>query len=254
MDLMNFIKELTLGPGFFKEALKEKRTMPRIVCSIKAYAKVRGRRHIFKITDVGLKGVKVETYVKLPKDLTFRLTVDTETGVLQYGGFTKDTLVVQVAWCRKQRFTDAYNAGLLLIDNEANIRSSWVYHIFKEMGVDQDTILKKRESYRIPIELPVTCVTRGNERIGGIILNLGLGGILMRSDDDIPKGTEAQISIGPFKENKAICVQGKVVRSSYVDVSYTYHMGIEFTEVAPKEYLAIGRLILKILRERQEKV
>jgi hypothetical protein len=253
MDLISAIKELTLGPNFFKSALREKRHIPRIVCSIKAYARIQNKPLLLRITDVGTRGLRVKSFIKFPPELLFQLTVETDTGTLSFGGFTNDTLTVKVAWCRKNRYGDGFIAGLLFADSEDNIKKSWVYYLFSEFGIEDEDTQKKRETIRIPVEIPVLCTSDAGRRTRGIIQDIGMGGVLIQGAEEIPEGESLELSIGPYKKFNKITVRGHVLRNRYLERSYQWLIGVQFTTMASKQYKSIGKMILDILKERKEK-
>lgn len=251
MDLISTIKELALGPNFFKTALREKRNIPRIVCNIKAYTRIQNKPLFLRITDVGIKGLKVESFIKFPVESSFNITVETDTGTLSYGGFNRDTLLVKVAWCRKQRYGDAYNIGLLFADSAENIKNSWVNYIFREFGFEEDLSIKKRESIRIPVEIPVICTNYAGITYQGTIQNIGMGGVLVKSGEEIPAGEKIALTIGPYKTFKRFSLQGKALRNKFIERTFQWLTAIQFIELTPRQYKTLGKMILDILRERR---
>jgi hypothetical protein len=248
MDLISTIKELTLGPNFFKSVLQEKRNIPRIICDIKARGLVNGRVMNFRITDMSTKGLKVNCVQKLSRGLTFPLTVDTERGTLSDGDFKKATLQVKVAWCRKQQLGDSHTCGLLFVDHEENLKDSWVYYIFSEIGIYAHSNFQKRGGYRIHSAVPVTCHTAEGIVMNGTIQNIGIGGLLILCGEEFHKGEELDIAIGPFTGSKELHCRGRVVRVSFINRSYQWLVGIEFIEMDVKVFKSLGKLILSLMR------
>jgi c-di-GMP-binding flagellar brake protein YcgR len=250
MDLIGAIKELTLGPNFFKATLKEKRQIPRMTCHIKASAIIDGKRLIFWITDLSLRGLKVESAARLARNLVYDLRVETESGTLSDGAFARDTLRVKVAWCRKHPHGIKYSAGLLFVDPEELLRESWVYYIFNEIGFGEDSGYRKRTSLRITSDFPFECTTRDGRVLSGNLQNLSIGGVLANCGEEIPQGTIVSLSIGPYQTFRKISCRGKVVRTSFIERTYQYLLGIEFVEMAARDFKHLGKMILSIVKER----
>jgi hypothetical protein len=248
MDLLSAIKELTLGPNFFKSVLQEKRRIPRIICDIKARGLVSDKVISIRITDMSIKGLKVECSHKLARGYTFPITVDTHRGTLSDGDFKKATLQVKVAWTRRQLHSDSYTCGLLFVDHEENMKDSWVYYIFSEIGIDAQSSFQKRGGYRIPSELPITCHTSEGIVIQGFVQNIGIGGILILRGEELRKGEELNITIGPFRNFKEIKCRGKVARTSFMNRTYQWLGGIEFVEMQVKAFKNLGKLILTLMK------
>jgi hypothetical protein len=251
MDLIGVIKEITLGPNFFKATLKEKRRIARMTCNIKASTLIDKRQVSMWITDMSLRGVKVSSPARLSKNGIFDLKVETRRGILSDGGFSRDTLKVKVAWCRKYPQGLNYSAGLLFMDPGEILKDSWVHYIFNEIGFGEEAGYKKRTSLRISSDFPFECVTEDRRILSGNVQNLSIGGVLVNCGEEIHKGTVVNLSIGPYLTFRKISCRGKVVRISFIQQTYQYLLGIEFMEMEAREFVHLGKIILSLVREKK---
>ncbi|MDQ7821562.1 MAG: PilZ domain-containing protein [Candidatus Eremiobacteraeota bacterium] len=248
MNLINIFKELTGGAPSFKEALREKRGIPRISCSINARARLNDRNRHFTITNLSLNGIRMESPIRLSTGLTFPLSVDAGAAALENSSFEYTTLRVKVVWCRKKRYSPLFIAGLSFTDREDILERSWVHYVFHRMGFDPESIFMPRGNLRIFSSFPVSCI--GDNKVSdGIIINIGLGGLLMESTVDFSPQASVTLAIGPYKGFRKLTAGGKVIRSTPLEKKKEKLVAIEFETMPPREYKELGRLLLALLSE-----
>jgi len=252
MDLINTLKMFIQGPAFFKTALKEKRDVPRLTIQIKSHGLIENKNFLFKIIDLSLKGVQVECATRIQKNIIFPLTVQ-PSKFLSSSDFKVKTLMVQVAWCRKKRNANVYQAGLTFQDTHKIIEDSWVYYLFNKFGEKSADYLQKRINVRVPTEIYIICTDAKDRIKQGIIHNISMGGVLVKCRKQIPVAETLQLVIGPYQKFKTISLRGRVLRASYFEETDHWIIAIEFVDMNPKDQKNIGKLIIYILQEIEKK-
>jgi hypothetical protein len=246
MDLINALKKFALGPIFYQHELKEKRRIPRLECAIQAHAVIDDRDVLLIITDVSVKGIKVESPVRLAGGLDFPLTVRAGSGSLRSMGFTFDTLNVRVIQCRKKPLGSKFLARLLFTDHENRIRESWVYYLFGLFGIDRPEQDQKREIIRDPYELDVLCRCGSRKEELGMARDVGLGGLLLEFTREIEPGASIEMKILSPYDSQQLSMKGTVVRTEFLKTTHRWLLAIRFTEMEERVYKALGKLILTL--------
>lgn len=249
VDFISAIKEFTLGPDFFRNELKEKRLVPRIECNIMANAYISDKIIPMEITDLSLNGLKIVSRKKLSLNQRFGLQVEILSGELTYGDIISDRLNVRVAWCRKLPNEENYNAGLIIDEDEGKIKNSWVFYIFSEFGMGNFSNSQKRNTFRLSKELQIICKTMDLYEINCIIENIGLGGLLVTTDEKLANGTKLDILLGPYKNFKKLYLEGAIVRTEFLEESKQWISAIEFKDIDPRKFKILGKLILALSKE-----
>lgn len=251
MELINALKEFALGPIFYQEKLKEKRRSPRLVCGFQAYAAIDKKDVLLFVTDVSVKGVKVESPVKLRRGFEFAFTVKAGSGSLSKLAFNIDTLLVQVVQCRKKPASNRYIARLLFTDSEARIRDSWVYYLFSLFGIDKPDLEQKRELRRDPYELNVLFWHGTKKEELGTGRDIGLGGMLIEFEKEITPGTSIDMKILSPHEGRELDLKGTVVRADFLKKINRWLLAVRFLDMEDREYKALGKLILSLHKSQR---
>lgn len=250
MDLIAAIKELTMGPDFFKSALKEKRNVARISCRIDARASLDKEQVALIITDISLSGMRVQCPVMMEHEQVFDISLEAEKiSPMESSGLLKKPLRVKVSWCRKPESRQYYVAGLMFSDSDRDLMDSWVHYLLNQFGVDKNTFFSKRQSLRIPAEIPLMLSDDRGRIKQGTIINIGIGGILAQSTKEIAAAESLSITIGPYKKIPSFVLSGEVLRSSYRRSQEKWLMAIEFSSMQRKDYKNVGKLLISLLRE-----
>lgn len=231
-----------------QKTLREKRIAPRVSCRLLAAAQIRNKPAELIITDISETGAKVESNVKLGRNMTFPLSVRTTKAIFAEAEFKRNTVIVKVAWCRS-RYGKRFTAGLLFADSKENLRRSWVYYILDRFGVSPENIFKQRDSLRIFTEIPVSCEVKDGDAITGVIENISLGGVLILTRREIPKDTLLTLSIGPYNAMRQLRVMGKVIRVTPAEKPSHWLTGVSFYEPGKGEIGSLRKLILNIMNE-----
>jgi len=246
MELINALKEFALGPIFYQEKLREKRRCPRLVCGFQAYASVDKKDVLLFVTDVSVKGVKVESPVRLRRGYEFAFTVRAGSGSLSKLAFNIDTLLVQVIQCRKKPGSSRYIARLLFTDSDARIRDSWVYYLFSLFGIDKPDLEQKRELRRDNYELNVLFWYGTRKEELGTGRDIGLGGMLIEFEREITPGTTIDMKILSPVDGRELALKGTVVRTEFLKKFHLWLLAVRFLDMEDREYKALGKLILSL--------
>ncbi|GEM_PF-1147665 len=251
MELINALKEFALGPIFYQEKLKEKRLSPRLVCGLQGFAVIDKKDVLLFVTDVSVKGVKVESPVRLRRGIEFQFTVKAGSGSLEKLAFNIDTLFVKVIQCRKKPGSSRYIARLLFTDSLERIRDSWVYYLFNLFGIDTPDLDQKRESRREPFELSVLFWYGTKREELGMARDIGLGGMLVEFEREIKPVTSIDMKILSPVDARELAVKGTIVRADFLKKINRWLLAVRFLDLEDKEYKALGKFILSLHKSSQ---
>jgi PilZ domain len=166
----------------------ERREIVRIPCKVPAVCRLAdGTELKAVVVDMGMRGLRLETAVKLPKAGMVH--------VLRPGG---GPIGCRVAWNRPKRFSDQHLAGLEFSDSAKNMRASWIKGTLQKLGFEPGRIKEKRKHIRVPAEQRATLVsTAGDELTEGVLINLGIGGALAQMHVEIPANVKVSLRVDP---------------------------------------------------------
>jgi c-di-GMP-binding flagellar brake protein YcgR len=233
-----------------KDLLVEKRGHPRIKCSIdgKVVPKSGKESEECKIIEVGTKGMRIESVLSAkPGEVIFvRIRADQGSYDTRY---KMDKVRAEVVWSRRKSKTYENYIGAKYADTENNIRNSWVTFLLKKFGLTSTSTMQRRKDVRASSRLPVYFKAGSEESKKGVAYNIGMGGILLVVDEDVPQGAELTIAVGPYDKLKTLNVQGKVARKRYSEKTAHWTLGVSFINLSNDAIKILGDYVLTVLRE-----
>lgn len=171
-------------PEFPQLSLAERRQKLRIRTYIRLNIKVSDTQASAIVTDLSLDGMRLRTNYALEVGdrVEVRFLSDTEA---QAPGSV---------FCRVVWVTDfgppghvTYEAGLTFEEVEPEQQDSWVRYILEQLGFDENKIFQKRRYLRANGKVPARVFRPHQEdSVAGEIVNIGIGGALLSSEDKIP--------------------------------------------------------------------
>ena len=211
----------------------ERREIVRIDCKVPAvYRASDGKDLTAVIVDIGINGLRLESPKKIPRN--------SEVQVLRPEG---GPVSCKVIWSRPKRFSDQHLSGLQFIDSKENMRSSWVKSTLQKLGFKPGKIKEQRKHIRVRSEARATLSsTAGDELTEGTLLNLGIGGALVKMETPIPQSVKVILSVDPVGAVSPLRMPC-VIRSSWKDERTLKAMhGLRFDDqnnALVKKYLKI---------------
>lgn len=251
---MDFIEKLTgrVRP----ERLKEKRFVDRRTCDIDVALKVGEAGEIFpgKIKDIGIYGIRVECRKPLKKDDEIYVQVQKGKGVFAQRGFRYDTVKGKVVWTRKKKISADVIAGLKFADTRSVLRDSWVFLLLSLYGFKADYKIQRRRSVRFPMNIRVRYnEPQGYYSGGGTLVDIGIGGIAMLTQTQIPDKVSLDLEWGPYGRLQTMQVRGEVAWSGYSRRDKTPIAGVTFNQLNDHQTKLLNRYIIAVLEEIAQK-
>lgn len=109
----------------------------------------------------------------------------------------------------------------------------------------------RRKSPRIPTEVRVACA-HGTDSFLHYTLNIGTGGIFIRTTDPFETGTSIKVEFTLPSIGHAFSIEGKVVWSkANEDEGGAAGMGIEFTDISDEDSGMLRQYVLESQITRQ---
>lgn len=186
---------------------KERREMARLRCyyGVTCYD-AEDRGHGARVTEMSLTGMRLEgatgfkrgahIYISLPKAHS-----------------KKKSIRCTVVWTQR-RPTGTWWVGVVYDDSQKNVRASWARDVLRELGFDEKNIYQRRQHVRFPSALEGEVRDgRGDLLTQVAVLNLGVGGALVRTDRSIPENSMLRLIVGPYGPLPSMELPGMMIRS-----------------------------------------
>lgn len=196
------------------------------------------------VVDIATRGARLETPQPLqPGQL---LIISYRPGGVPVG---RQRLKCEVAW------SDAGHAGIKFVDTEENIKHSWAHRILSELGFDDRSIFK-RKSRRADAVLPTVLFLVDQDELSchGTILNIGVGGALVRIPTLLEDNARLRMEIGPYAKLPLLQLFGRVLRSRPEEGQEDLFLhNIRFLNQDGPEVELLGKYVITLLKEANEK-
>ncbi len=92
-----------------------------------------------------------------------------------------------------------------------------------------------------------------NDPVNSVIVDIGLGGIQLRSKETLPVGSICRVEIGRLHQSP-IVLAGEVMHSALVDQTELVASGIRFCPEAHEERLAIAEFVHSVFQRQCDKL
>lgn len=186
---------------------EDKRRAHRITCRAEvAYVDINGTRGNGFLVDISKNGLQLETESKLYKGMTVAIKAPEEEMLDNTAPF-----MAKVRWVRKKH--GIFRVGLALPDG-IHEDPNWLESLLKQLGYNESES-QKRQHIRASSEIPGQLTLDGDQdrtSIGLEVLNLGMGGALLRSEQDLEKDSQFSLLIGPFEDLPPLVLTGTILR------------------------------------------
>ncbi|GMU54367.1 MAG: hypothetical protein AMXMBFR33_35130 [Candidatus Xenobia bacterium] len=195
------------------------------------------------VVDIGLNGLRVEDVRRLKKGSLVQVAS-------AYPGLEHNRLTCEVVWCR-ERISGGYNAGL---SYETAPPGSWVRVILDELGLDEERGAQRRRYVRIATSLRAQVRDLSSNQLltEGRVVNLGLGGVLLRSPRQLAEGNEVLCLFGPYSHYPHLSVEATCLSSHYDEDDQDWYHSLGFANLTAREVREVGRFVVGLLKERSD--
>jgi hypothetical protein len=185
----------------------EMRNAARIECRAEvAYIDENGSGGKGYLVDISKTGLQLETEKKLSKGITVALNAPDDDTLDRTAPF-----MAKVRWTGKGK-AGTYRAGLALPPGTEE-DPHWLESLLHQLGYTEDGT-QRRRFIRADSAIGgrLTPQAEDSEAIDVKVLNLGMGGALLRADESLPRNLQFELVIGPHEDLPELSLDGTILR------------------------------------------
>jgi PilZ domain len=200
----------------------ERRDTIRLHCSIGASMKTKKTTREVRVINASLTGLAIEMESKIRRKTHVAIHRD------QYGG----PVVGHVIWCRAPKGSNRFQVGVAYEDDKQMLKDSWLKPALKDLGFTVGRINEKRLLLRVPGRHR-RCFLKsfaGDTYSTAELVNLSLGGALVASEVEIPKGLRLKLKTDPIASIQDLIMEAEVKSCKHDRRSRRYLVGLIFTK------------------------
>ena len=215
-ELLNLLK-----PGFGTPT-DERRDTIRLGCRIPVLLKMKSTMVEVKVINASLTGLCIELENPLKPKTKISLHRD------EFG----DAIEAKILWCRAQRGSSKYHAGVTYLSDSEQLKSSWIKPALKQLGFTVGRIGEKRKLLRVPGRYRCFLKSMAGETYAnGELTNLSIGGALVESDVELPLKLKIRIKTDPVGGLDALTGVAEVRTCKKNPKTRQYCCGLSFLEI-----------------------
>lgn len=201
-----------------------------------------GDSHDCIVLDVSRRGLRIRTTRSLGKGVSVALKPPEPFAQ------SHALLMARVMWSRKDDGGHGYLAGLLLPPGTEH-EESWLESYLLSRGFSASGP-QRRKYLRAESELPGRLIRKDNSAVHVMVLNLGLGGALIRSDEELEKMSPFRLHIGPYGNLAELELAGTVLRKTGEVEPYHIHSS-RFGPLEARRHELLKGYITSLLRQNR---
>lgn len=201
--------------------------------------------HNARVTEMSLKGMRLVGPRKLARDAEVYVAYQSEDRRVK-----KESVRCKVVWCNK-RPTGEYRLGVMYDDSQENLGTSWVKVILRELGFNENNIYQRRRHARFNSSINGDLTTGEGKRVASVdVVDLGVGGALLRCPERVEPETMMRLSVGPYENLPRVHLPGMVIgtRSDPDKPGERLH-NFRIVHADKKEVELLGKYLIQLLRE-----
>ncbi|MFN8610425.1 MAG: PilZ domain-containing protein [Vulcanimicrobiota bacterium] len=228
---------------------RERRKLVRLRCAYEVKANIGDKKFKATIVDIGVEGLKLRTGQQLKIGDKVVLAPPGQ-------GVSVQALPVEgkVVWIKTTEKSYARHAGLVFTTKKEDRAKTWVSMFLKELGFNPRMVYTKRRFIRADCFLDARYQARqvGRE-VTGRVYNLGLGGMLLETNYDLPPDEPTEMEFIPPEGLPVLRVLAYPVQVKKEGVVRL--VGLEFRDLTQRQLDVLGqylKLLLKISFKDQE--
>lgn len=225
----------------------DRRISNRLDCSYQVHYLTDDNKHgQGELLDISRRGLRLRTDRQLAKGRTIALkspkSLENEK--------VFPPVMARIVWaCRETG--GKFLAGLLL--PTANINDeTWVEELLTRLGYADDG--QRRRHVRAEANLEGVWHLVGGAEAEVLVLNLGLGGALIRAEDCYEKDSAFTLQLGPIGDLPEVELQGTVIKNAPGDgddQEFTYH-SVRFRPLEKRRHALLKEYIIALLQDPEE--
>jgi len=196
------------------------------------------------VTDLSVAGMRLRAKTP-PKGKRFSVSHPNP-----HGEFELDTVRCEVLWSRKRKYGNDYAIGVSFIDDPSILDRSWVDFAWRTLGLQEKYLFAKRAHIRADASLPVDVSgAHGLRAAEGMVLNLGIGGLLMESRAELDRDERVRLHLGPWHDLPALDVDAMVLARRDGEHKKSFLYSIRFDEPSADQLKLLGKYVVRLLKE-----
>jgi hypothetical protein len=235
---------------------KEQRRLVRVICDYEAHCKTESYDGPGRVTDLGLNGLRLELPVRLPNATRIAVSL---LAVPNEPADQRQQVAGSVRWCRRKKEAEAYQLGVVFREDarltpgslsqpDTSPSISWAKALLKDLGFDETALFSRRKRLRIGATVPAELLGSDGSTHTGEVVNLGVGGCLLRLASNPDPTAEYDVRLGPTHLFRVLYVRA-IVKQSHQEPELGHHMvGLELKEMKPAQTRLLGDYVLSLLK------
>ncbi len=244
-NLLDGVRSFFLGRS--SSDPEEKRRLVRVRCHIPVQVKCHDKLVSALVCDMGIQGMRVrigsavKTGTRLPVLHNESRAGRTHTQIVN----------CRVAWCRRLKGERRYSAGLIYDEPKEAMRSSWVAALLRELGLDENTIHEQRKFIRANGIVPIWLRPQPGQtdQPKAEMVNLGVGGALLRSRQIMKGGQRFLVDIGPHASLPPLKkIEVEVLHCHSDPAGGGYLVALRFHQTGAEQVRLLGRYVLALMK------
>ena len=196
----------------------DRRAVPRLPCSqTVTFVSDTGTPGTAELLEVSSRGLRLRLDMALSRGRTLALNAPDDTELESY-----PPIMAHVVWSSPQGSRE-HLVGLA-VPSELQDETTWLDSILASLGYTEDGS-QRRQHIRAQAEIEGWLLLEDQAEEQAVtvsVLNLGMGGALLRCASTFPKDAQFRLSIGPRDDLPLLHVKGTILRSIEKE-SFTLH-------------------------------
>lgn len=222
---------------------KERRKLVRLRCSYEVKGTLKDKKFKATIVDIGLQGLKLRTGQQLTVGDMVLLTPPNPSV-----GAAAEPVEGKIIWVKAPDRHFLTYAGAVFTADKATMARSWVKLFLKELGFSPKTIYSQRRFVRADCFLTAQFLV-GTSPVehAGRVYNLGVGGMLLETPQDLKIGEPIDMTLGPLDGLPPLQLRAVPVQSQMDGPMKLY--GLEFQHGDDQGSLGVlGQYLQRLLK------
>jgi hypothetical protein len=221
--------------------VEDRRVAGRVDCQLETgYVTETGEGGVGTVLDISRRGLRMRTDLLLPKGITVALKPPAS---LNAGDLAP--IMARVMWSSKA--DQGYLSGLLLppgIEDE----ETWLEALLIDLGFDAGSS-QRRKFVRAETSLPGRLHLDGLPVLEVTVLNLSLGGALLKAEQAFEKSSSFQLGLGPHKDLPELELSGTILRHTPAEGEGRHLHSTRFGPLEERRHTLLKEYIIKLLQK-----
>jgi hypothetical protein len=221
---------------------EDRRATGRLSCQLEtSYLSETGSAGAATVLDVSRRGLRIRTSGTVRKGLTIVLKAPEEVGE------SFAPLMARIMWTSKEG--EGSLAGLLLPPGSED-EETWLEAFLVSKGYDIEEP-QRRKFVRADSELDGLLTPADQPTMEVLVLNLGMGGAMLRSDTRLEANSAFRLEIGPYADLPALELSGTILRPSQREGESWHYHSCRFSPLEERRHSLLKKYIIKLLKPKR---